>query len=70
MKFGIRKFSIKKRIASRFSAKRFIRHSLGLKMPKGFGWINNPKKYSYNKIYNKTSMSLGGFIKSILRLFK
>lgn len=70
MKFGIRKFSIKKRIASRFSAKRYIRHSLGFKMPRGYGWINNPRRYSYNKLYNKTSMSFGSFIKSILKLFK
>ncbi len=70
MKFGIRKYSINKRISSRFSAKRFIRHSLGFKMPRGFGWINNPHKYSYNKLYNKTSKSFGSFIKSILRLFK
>lgn len=70
MKFGIRKFSINKRIASRFSAKRYIRHSFGFKMPRGWGWINNPKKYFYNKIYNKTTMSLDSFIKLLLKLFK
>ena len=70
MKFGIRKFLFKKRIASRFSAKRYIKHSLGFKMPRGYGWIKNPHKYSYNKLYNKTSISLGSFIKSVLRLFK
>lgn len=70
MKFGIRKYTPKKKISSRLSAKRFIRHSLGFKMPRGYGWINNPRKYSYNKLYNKTSVSLGSFIKSILKLFK
>lgn len=70
MKFGIRKFSPRKRRACKFSGKRFIAHSLGFKMPRGLGWLKNPKKYSYNKLYNKTSISIEGFIKSILKLFK
>jgi hypothetical protein len=44
MKFGIRKPSIRKRIAARTSVKRYIRHSLGFKAPRGMGWITNPKK--------------------------
>jgi len=32
-----------------------VQTQLGLKAPKGFGWITNPKKYAYNKVYNKTS---------------
>lgn len=55
MKFGYRKPSLKKRIAARTSVKRYIRHSLGFKAPKGWGWITNPKKAAYNKIYNRTS---------------
>ena len=35
MKFGFRVPSIKKRISARLSPKRYLRHSLGLKMPKG-----------------------------------
>lgn len=55
MKFGLRIPSFSKRIAARTALKRVIRHNLGFKAPKGFGWFTNPKKAAYNKIYNKTS---------------
>ena len=55
MKFGFRIPSLTKRIAARTSLKRVVRHNLGFKAPKGFGWFTNPKKAAYNKIYNKTS---------------
>jgi hypothetical protein len=55
MKFGFRIPSITKRIAARTSLKRVVRHNLGLKAPKGLGWITNPKKALYNKVYNRTS---------------
>ena len=55
MKFGFRIPSLTKRIAARTSVKRVIRHNLGLKAPRGMGWITNPKKALYNKVYNKTS---------------
>lgn len=55
MKFGFRVPSLNKRIAARTSPKRFIRHNLGFKAPRGYGWITNPKKALYNKVYNKTS---------------
>lgn len=55
MKFGFRIPSINKRIAARTSVKRIIRHNLGFKAPRGMGWITDPKKALYNKVYNKTS---------------
>ncbi len=55
MKFGFRKPSLSKRIAARTSWKRVVRHNLGMKTPRGYGWITNPKKYMYNKVYNKTT---------------
>ena len=55
MKFGFRIPSLTKRIAARTSLKRVVRHNLGLKAPKGMGWITDPKKAMYNKVYNKTS---------------
>jgi hypothetical protein len=55
MKFGLRIPSISKRIAARTSPARFVRHNLGIKAPKGMGWITNPKRFAYNKVYNKTS---------------
>jgi len=55
VKIGIRKPSIKKRIAARTSVKRVVRHNLGLKAPRGWGWVTNPKKAAYNRVYNRTT---------------
>lgn len=55
MKFGFRIPNLNKRIAARTSVKRIIRHNLGFKAPRGMGWITDPKKAMYNKVYNKTS---------------
>lgn len=56
MKFGFRKPSLKKRIAARTSLKRYVRHNLGLKAPRGWGWVTNPKKAAYNRVYNRTTV--------------
>lgn len=64
MKFGFRMPSLKRRIAARTSVKRFIRHNMGVKMPRGTGFLTNPKKALYNKIYNKTSFGIDSFIKA------
>ena len=63
MKFGIRTPSLKRRIAARTSWKRVVRHSLGLKAPRGMGILTNPKKALYNKVYNKTSVSVDDLLK-------
>jgi len=55
MKFGFRIPSLSKRIAARTSPARFVRHNLGFKAPRGMGWVTNPKKFMYNKVYQKTS---------------
>jgi hypothetical protein len=55
MKFGIRTPSLKKRIAARTSPMRFLRHNLGFKAPRGMGWLTNPKKAMYNRVYQRTS---------------
>ena len=57
MKFGFRTPSLRKRVAARTSLKRLVRHSLGLKAPRGFGWLTNPRKAAYNRIYNRTTAS-------------
>ena len=67
MKFGIRKPSLKKRLSARTSIKRQIAHRGKVKMPKGYGWVRNPKKYAYNKVYNKTSFDLFKLIKKIFK---
>lgn len=61
MKFGIRKPSLKRSIKARTTgrAKRAIKKAV---IPgygkKGAGWIKNPKKAAYNKVYRKTSFSI------------
>ncbi|MBQ6450281.1 hypothetical protein IJJ08_05305 [bacterium] len=67
MKVGIRKFSLKKRLAARLSWKRFLRHRLGLKMPRGWGWITNPKKALYNRIYYRTTIGIDSLGKKALK---
>lgn len=64
MKFGIRKPSLRRRIAARTSWKRAVRHSLGLKAPRGWGWLTNPKKAAYNRLYNRTSISIDRLLKT------
>lgn len=60
MKFGIRRPSLRRRLAARTSVKRAIRHSLGLKVPKGWGWLTNPKRAAYNRVYNRGTVGLTG----------
>lgn len=55
MKFGFRTPSLNKRIAARTSVKRAVKNSLGLKAPRGYGWITNPKKAAYNRVYSRTT---------------
>ena len=55
MKFGFRIPSLKKRVAARTSWKRYARHSLGIKAPRGWGVLTNPKRAIYNRIYNRTT---------------
>ena len=55
MKFGFRIPNLNKRIAARTSVKRALQNSLGMKAPRGMGWITNPKRAAYNRVYNRTS---------------
>jgi hypothetical protein len=58
MKWGFRKPSLRKRIAARTSLRRYVRQSLGFKAPRGWGWLTNPKKAAYNRIYSRTTFGL------------
>lgn len=60
MKFGIRVPSFKKRVSARTSWRRVARHSLGLKAPRGWGELTNPKKAVYNRVYNRTTVDVFG----------
>jgi hypothetical protein len=44
MKFGIRRPSFRKSLAARTSWKRVLRHQLGLKAPRGYGWLTSPRR--------------------------
>ncbi|MVQ33725.1 hypothetical protein [Paenibacillus anseongensis] len=67
MKFGLRTPSLKKRIAARTSLKRQVVHRLGIKMPRGYGWLRNPKKAAYNKVYNRTTFDIFSLIKKLFK---
>lgn len=66
MKFGIRKPSLRKSFAARTSVKRAVRHSFGLKAPRGWGWLTNPKRAAYNRVYSRSTFSFWGILGSIL----
>lgn len=65
MKFGIRKPSLKKSLAARTSLKRGVRHNLGLKAPRGLGWLTNPKRAAYNRVYSRTTASFWGLLRRL-----
>ena len=67
MKFGFRIPSLKRRLSARTSIKRQIVHRAGIKMPKGLGILRNPRKAVYNKVYNRTSFDIFGFIKKLFK---
>lgn len=66
MKIGMRKPSIKKSIRARTTgkAKRAVKKAVipgyGIK---GSGWIKDPKKAAYNKVYKKTTFSFWDLFK-------
>ena len=62
VRFGFRVPSLKKRISSRTSVKRYVRNNLGLKAPRGWGWLTNPKKAAYNRVYNRTTRGCLGLV--------
>lgn len=70
MKIGVRKPSIKKSIKARTTgkAKRAVKRAI---IPgygkKGMGWIKDPKRAAYNKIYNKTTIGVGDILKSLFK---
>ena len=65
MKFGVRKPSIKKSIKARTTGKvkRKIKKAVNpVYGKKGMGYVNDPKKAVYNKVYNKTTVGVGDLI--------
>jgi hypothetical protein len=68
MKFGIRVPSLRKRIAARTSWKRAARNVTGFRAPRGYGWLTNPRKAAYNRVYNRTTVSVGRFVSGAIGL--
>lgn len=66
MKFGVRKPSLKRSLkaATTGKAKRAVKKAV---IPgygqKGAGWIKDPKKAAYNKVYNKTTFGIKDIFK-------
>ena len=68
MKYGTRTPNINKRISARTTGKvtRTMNKAVNpLYGKKGMGFINNPSKAIYNKVYNKTTISADGIINGI-----
>ena len=66
MKIGLRTPSFKKSFKARTTGKlkrKIKKHTNPFYGKKGMGWIKNPKKAAYNKVYNKTSFSLKDLFK-------
>lgn len=66
MKVGYRKPNLKKSVKARTTGKvkRQINKSINPTYGKsGIGWVNDPKKAAYNKVYNKTTSGINDSIK-------
>ncbi|MEK0216224.1 hypothetical protein [Bifidobacterium mongoliense] len=66
MKFGMRTPSLKRLLKARTMSK-WKRQAKKAIIPgygrKGMGWVKNPRKAAYNKIYRKTSFSFWDLFK-------
>lgn len=63
MKFGLRTPSLRKMVAARTSPRRFLAHSMGLKAPRGWGWLTNPKRAAYNRVYSRSTFGLADVLR-------
>lgn len=70
MKIGVRKPSLKKSIKARTTgkAKRAVKKAINPTYgKKGTGVVKDTKKAAYNKVYNKTTVSVTDILKSLLK---
>ncbi|MFI4973730.1 MAG: hypothetical protein ACHP84_04225 [Caulobacterales bacterium] len=58
MRFGLRRFSIRKRIAARTFFRCYIRHSHGVKVPRGWGMITSQKRAARNRVFHRTAVDM------------
>jgi hypothetical protein len=52
-------------VTARTSPVRFVRHNLGLKAPRGWGWLTNPRRQAYNRVYSRTTFSIWDVLKKL-----
>lgn len=66
MKIGMRKPSLKRSIKARTTGrlKRKVKSTINpFYGKKGMGWVRNPKRALYNKVYHKTTFSIWDLFK-------
>lgn len=67
VRVGVRRPSLRKSIAARTSIRRQLVNRAGLRMPRGYGWVRHPRKYVYNKVYRRTTVSSLWLLRKLFR---
>jgi len=70
MKIGLRKPSLKRSIRARTTGKlkRKVKRAVNpFYGKKGVGWVRNPKRAAYNKVYRKTTFGIGDLFKGLFK---
>lgn len=70
MKIGFRKPSLKKSIKARTTGrlKRQVKRAVNpFYGKKGMGWIRDPKRAAYNKVYRKTTFGIRDLLKALFK---
>src|SRR5699024_12440761 len=70
MKFGMRKPSLKRSVKAQTTGKikRKAKSTINpIYDKKGSGWVRNPEKAAYNKVYRKTSFGLFDLLKKLFK---
>jgi hypothetical protein len=62
-----RRPSLHKSLAARTSPKRALRQALGIRTPRGWGWLTNPKRAAYNRVYDRSSVSWWSLLRKLFR---
>jgi len=50
-----------------FTLLAMVRHRLGLKAPRGWGWLTNPRRAAYNRVYSRTTISFWALLRRLFR---
>lgn len=70
MKIGVRRPSISKSLRARTTGRaiRTVKRSVNpFYGKKGMGWIRNPRRALYNKVYRKTTVSVWDIFKKLTK---